>query len=442
MFLYPEFHLFYMDAILKKIKKKITPSKREYLEIQQIIQNIKSKINSIAKDRNYKVEVFIGGSVGKDTWLPNLHDIDFFLRFDYKKYYKQDEKISNYSEEILLNCFEQVLRLHGSRDYFQTTYKNYDLEFVPTLKISKPKQAKNITDASPLHVLWSKKKFKKNKGINTEIRLAKKFFKAAKVYGAESYINGFSGHVIDILTIYYGSFKNLVNAIDGWEKGMIIDIENHYKTRKTLFNKMNNSKTYGPMIVVDPIQPKRNCAAALNNENFNKIKKCAAKFLKNPTEDAFKEKEISLSSLKTIAKKQKKKLVYIEAEPEYENQDVAGAKIIKHFNYLLKQATLNNFEISAPDWEWNKDPDSKFRLWFFTNRKSLPKKKILWGPPITAKKEFIKSFKSKHSIQKIKKKKNKFYVEVPQLYQRIDTLISELDNHPYFRNFTFRIYNG
>ncbi len=429
-----------MDKTLAKIKKQITPSKKEYQEISKIIKEVKAKINSIAKKRKYAVEVFVGGSVGKNTWLPGLHDIDFFLRFNFRKYQNSDEKISNYSEEILLNCFEQVLRLHGSRDYFQTTYKNYDLEFVPTLKISKPKQAKNITDASPLHVIWAEKKFKNNKKLSSEIRLAKKFFKSAKVYGAESYINGFSGHVIDILTIYYKTFKNLVKTIPNWESGIIIDIENHYKNRNELLSEMNNSKLYSPLIIVDPIQPERNCAAALSKENLKKIKSHAKKFLKYPSEKYFEEEEISLSSLKSIAKKNKKKLIYIEAEPENENQDVAGAKIIKHFNYLLKQATLNDFEIINPDWDWNKDIDTNFRLWFFTSKKSLPKKKILWGPPITAKKEFINSFKNKHTIQKIKKKNQKYYVEVPRLYTQIEQLISELDNHPYFKNFTFRVY--
>ena len=429
-----------MERVLNLIKKEVTPSKAEYKKINEVVSEVKSRINQVAKKYKYDIDVFVGGSVGKDTWLPGLHDIDFFLRFDYAKYAKKDDKISDYSEEILLNCFDQILRLKGSRDYFQTGFRNYDLEFVPTLKILDYKKAKNITDASPLHVLWSESKIKKNKKINSEIRIAKKFFKAAKVYGAESYINGFSGHVINILTLYYGSFKKLVEAIDGWESGMIVDIEKHYNSREELIKKMNDSKMYGPLIVVDPIQPERNCAAALNVENFRKIKKYASQFLKKPLKEFFVEKKISLEALKKIAKKENKKLVYIEAQPESENQDIAGSKIMKAFRYLCKHAILNEFEIIKPDWEWDKDINSPFKMWFFTNKKALSKKKILWGPPKTSKKEFINNFKNKHQSSKVKVKNNKFYVEVDRLYQRIEQLISEMDNHEYFKNFRFSVW--
>ena len=98
-----------MDKILNQIRKEVTPSKKEYQEINDLVSEVKKRISSIAKKRKYDIEVFVGGSIGKDTWLPGLHDIDFFIKFNYNKYSKNSEKISDYSEEMLLNCFEYLL---------------------------------------------------------------------------------------------------------------------------------------------------------------------------------------------------------------------------------------------------------------------------------------------------------------------------------------------
>src|SRR3990167_7967472 len=50
------------------------------------------------------------------------------------------------------------------------------------------KEAKNMTDVSLLHVGWVKKRL--NKKLADQVRLAKKFFRAQKVYGAETFIRG------------------------------------------------------------------------------------------------------------------------------------------------------------------------------------------------------------------------------------------------------------
>jgi len=67
---------------------------------------------------------------------------------------------------------------------------------------------KNITDISPLHALWIRKN--SNEKVRDEIRKFKYFLKINDLYGAESYIRGFSGYIAEILVIYYKSFNNLI----------------------------------------------------------------------------------------------------------------------------------------------------------------------------------------------------------------------------------------
>ena len=136
-------------------------------------------------------------------------------------------------------------RLAGSRDYFKIALtkdsSTINVEIVPILDIAKVKNIQkvhNITDFSPLHVAWLNKITQKYHKLKDEIRISKQFLKAIKCYGAESYINGFSGHVIDILTIYYGSFEKLVKSIAKWDKQTIIDVQKHFRSKQKALQSM------------------------------------------------------------------------------------------------------------------------------------------------------------------------------------------------------------
>jgi tRNA nucleotidyltransferase (CCA-adding enzyme) len=195
----------------------------------------------------------IGGSTAKGTFLKGDHDIDIFVRFDRKKH--GNDPLDDLLAQVVPEGSERV---HGSRDYFQVHMHGYNFEMVPVLKVQRSSEAKNVTDMSPLHVAHVAKALKKAK-LADEIRLAKQFCKAAKVYGAESYINGFSGHVLDLLLIRYGSFTKLLQAAAVWGDHVVLDPGNHHKDPRF---SIDESKRLGPLLLVDPVQPERNAAAA------------------------------------------------------------------------------------------------------------------------------------------------------------------------------------
>src|SRR3989344_2754214 len=153
--------------MLKRVLETIKPSKEEISKMRtlskEVIDNIKIK----------DAVVVLGGSAAKDTWLKESHDVDLFVKFNYKKY--NDKDISNLLENALKKKFK-IKKLHGSRNYFQIKKNNLVFEIVPILDIRKAVEAKNITDISPLHAKWVKK-FR----VEDEIRLTKAFAKAQNV---------------------------------------------------------------------------------------------------------------------------------------------------------------------------------------------------------------------------------------------------------------------
>lgn len=384
-----------MESTLKIAKGLVTPSKAEEKKVHAIISEVANKINKEAKLQKLSAKLQAGGSAAKGTWLPGLSDIDFFLLFDYDEFSEKSAEISSYTERILKNIFK-INKLHGSRDYFSTNYKDYNIEIVPVLDISEEQEAKNITDFSPLHVNWFNALARKNPKLRTEARLAKQFFKVAGVYGAESYIRGLSGHAIEILIAYHGSFTNLVKAVAKWKFQEVIDIKRYYKSTKQVFEKLNKSKLNSAIILVDPIEKNRNAAAAFEKDKFMLAKEVCHKFLDKPSTEFFKEKEISIESLKK--KKQDMRLIVVHAKAQKGKPDVVGAKLRKEFEQLGKTLAENDFVVQDSGWHIHGDAAM---FWFYLDPTPLSAKKQHSGPPVKLK-EFAKAFRKKWKSVKIK----------------------------------------
>lgn len=399
-----------MQPILDKVLKRIKPKPAEIKRFQRITNQFLKKLNSQLKSANAKA--ILGGSGEKDTWLSDSHDIDIFVQFDYKEYKPQSPVLADILEVNLKKIFSKINRLHGSRDYFQTRYQNFTFEIVPILKITQAGQALNITDISPLHAQWVKKAPKQTKDY---IRLAKQFSKANNCYGAESYICGFSGYVLEILTIFYGSFKALLQAAVKWENKDIIDVENHYE-KNEVFKKINPSKLHSPLIVIDPVDKTRNAAAALSIEKFLLFKQKAAAFLQKPDLKSFEKEKISF---KDLERQTMHNLLYLEISSLPGKEDVIGTRLLKTFQFLKKR--LMPFEIKEANWDWDKK--SKAVFYFILEKKQIPPYFIRAGPPLKLEK-YVKEFKKKN--KDIFEERGRIMARIPIKYFQLKDFVKEI----------------
>ena len=399
-----------MKELLSKVSKELKPNEKVSSEIDAVIKNI----NALLKKAGVKAECVRGGSTAKGTFLKNDYDVDLFVRFDKKT----RGNISDILEKSLKKEFK-LERVHGSRDYFQIHNKLL-FEIVPVRKISNYKEAKNVTDMSPLHVDYVKKKLQKNQA--DEIRLAKQFCKAAKVYGAESYIKGFSGHILDLLVIHYRSFEKLVRAAVDWKPKVVIDIEKHLKDP---LKELDEAKIYAPLIIVDPIQPDRNAAAALSKEKFDRFVDSCKKFLLNPNKEFFKVKYIQKEK---VARKvlPNEELFFFEITALKGKNDVIGAKIMKAYEYMKTSLKKYEFEIVKTDWEFKE----KGIIYFILKKEKLSEKMIVRGPPIN-RKDGVQRFKAVH--KKVFEKNKRLFAEEKRKYRTTSELIKVLLKDKYVK---------
>ncbi len=369
-----------IPAILKQALSEISPNKEDHW----VVKDVNAFLNRLKlelKSRKINAKPILGGSFAKDTWLKGDYDVDVFVAFDMKH---KDDALSDLLAKALKPW--KTERVHGSRDYFQIHGKiNY--EIIPVLAIKTAKQAQNVTDFSPKHVAWVNTKGKKFKG---DIRLFKKFCKAQRMYGAESYIRGYSGHVVDILVIYFKGFLPLLKAASKWDAKakIVLDYNNSFKGQ-ALF-KLNESKIQGPLVVVDPVQPDRNAAAALVQEHFEALIHAAKDFLKKPSIDFFIEETESDADLK------KQGALIMHATTIKEKEDIAGVKMVKAFQYITQQLIDNDFTVMS-DWQWDKKSHAVY--WFRTKEKTLPATMLRRGPPTDIPKA-VAIFKKKYKTTK------------------------------------------
>ncbi len=352
-------------------------------------------------------EVFIGGSFAKGTIMKsNDYDIDVFVRFDWK-YEDLSKHLSKVVNLAGKKVGKKVKEVHGSREYYQIIFSDkLTFEIIPVTKIKKPQEERNVTDLSYFHVNYVQKKLKNN-ALVREILLAKKFCKANNFYGAESYIEGFSGYALECLIIYYGSFekmlKGLVNV--GHEK-LIIDIEKDYKTKAEIFMELNESKTQGPVILIDPTWKERNALAGLGEETFRKFQNRSVEFLAKPAKEFFEWKEFSKEDFEEYAKKKKYELIEVDLETERQEGDIAGTKMKKFARFLVWNFR-EFFEVTK--WEFvYSGLGQKSKAYFVLKSKGVVLKE---GPPLIMErdaKEFIKVNKEVFS------KKGKLWAKIKE----------------------------
>lgn len=366
------------------------PSKGEYIYLNKATNKFKKILSSHLRSKKINCEVFLGGSFAKETLIKsNFYEVDIFLRFK-----ELSEKRINSLIKVLKEfCKKNKLKiekLHGSRDYFRIFISDeLVFEIVPVKKISSPKQAENSTDLSYAHVRYIKKEISKNKNLKKEIVAIKRFCKAQKVYGAESFVGGFSGYALECLIINYKSLIKVANSILNSKEKIILDPARHYKNKHEILISLNESKLQSPIVLIDPTWKERNVLAALSNETFEKFKESLKKFISHPSKEFFIEKSFDEKLFEEEAKLNNLNLIKIKIKTNKQNGDIAGTKLLK-FSRFLEYNINKKFNIVRKEFVYNGEKEAVLYI------SARPMQEIIQkGPPVSLK-IHSKKFKELH----------------------------------------------
>ena len=255
--------------------------------------------------------------------------------------------------------------------------------------------------------------------------MLKKFCRAQGVYGAESYIKGFSGYVLEILTIHYGTFFDSIKAISRWKLPVYIDLNKFYRSRKDAFKKINKSKRVNELIIVDPTQKDRNASAAISKDKINSLIKACKEYLHNPSDEFFLEKRLMIKDL--VVESGENILLLGKIKAMKGKKDVVGSKIVKIYDYIEKQLKKHDFEVMKSNWHFNKDS----LIYYIIKDEILSEKIIHRGPPLKQKRH-VKEFKEKYKDHTINK--GTLYVKLDREAKTLKEFVKKLRRNSYIKS--------
>ncbi len=247
------------------------PDKEESEKLFSISERIKKEINDYCIKENINAEAMEVGSLSKKTNL-KCSDVDIFILFD-KEYSKKyiEIKGTEIGHKILKNGYEK----YAEHPYVSGYIDGVKVDIVPAFKIDEGETIVSSVDRTPLHTRFVNSY--SNERIIRDIRLLKVFMKLINVYGSEISKSGFSGYLCELLIIKLGSFDNVIKKFAYVNGRLHIPEGVDYE-----------KKFIEPAIIIDPVDPNRNAAAAVSIENLSKMKVASKLFIKYGNMDFIK----------------------------------------------------------------------------------------------------------------------------------------------------------
>jgi len=269
----------YIEDILKATLQKIKPLEEDRQRLYKLFNKVRKDLELCLSTTDKRFEITLQGSFAKDTFIKEDVDIDIFVLFD------PLDVSSEWIDKIFIphihNCLQNQYKLiikYASHPYVTTYIDNIEINIVPAYNVKSPNNIITAVDRTPFHTKYILSKL--NDALKDEIRILKYFLKTWNLYGAEINIQGFSGYLTELLILAYGTFLDLLKASKQWRPYKVcIDIEKHYKDVKDCLKAFKNNV----LIVVDPIDPKRNAAAAVSLKTFSTFRLLASLFLEKPS---------------------------------------------------------------------------------------------------------------------------------------------------------------
>ena len=376
-----------LEEVCDEVLKRVTPTATERKQVLSLATRLVEKVREEAKEKGVETEVRVEGSVAKNTWLRDCSEIDVFMRVPTTM---SREAFGTVCLEIAKKAtegYKQIERF-AEHPYLEAIVDNVWVNIVPCYRVKRGGWI-SATDRTPFHTDYVKPLLDEQKG--GEVRLLKRFMKGVGVYGAEIKVGGFSGYLCELLVLNYGSFVEVLRAAADWKKRTIIDYEGHYERRddaKKLFEE--------PFVMVDPVDKRRNVAAAVRKERLDEFIAASRAFLKAPDLKFFYPREVEALKVKELVNKINARgsaIVFISFEGIPTVPDVLWGQLYKSQRSLRKMIQQHDFTVLRDD-VWSNEKNLNIFIFEVENR-FIPNMKRHLGPPLRKRME-CENFLRKH----------------------------------------------
>ena len=261
------------EVVLQQVARRIVPPEKERERMLKLSERLRQDVERILADSGFQGRVTLQGSFARDTWLSGETDLDIFARFP------SSMERGEWTERVLpairkgLALFN-VIERYAEHPFLEFHVDGTRVNVVPCYDVEKG-EWKSATDRTPYHTEFMNTNLTPE--LRLEARLLKKFARGIGVYGAEIKVGGFSGMLIDTLALYCGSFMESIRQASSWTQGTLLEIE-----KPPAVLDMKKREPGVDLVVIDPVDPDRNLAAAVRPERLWSFVAAGREFLRGP----------------------------------------------------------------------------------------------------------------------------------------------------------------
>ena len=369
--------------IIKKIKPSKTVQKKVNATVNRLIKRVNQTIKNLSPD--YKLEPILVGSVAKDTYLKDP-DIDIFIMFPKSI---PVAELKKYGLEIGYAVLPDGEERYAEHPYISGKFNGFDTDIVPCYKLTNISDRMTAVDRTPFHTRFIKTHLHPEQ--HDEVRLLKQFLKGIDAYGAEIEVQGFSGYLCELLILYYGTFRNVLQAAINWPSGLVLklssDVSNSLMRDKSSREKSAFSLTLSrkfrqhQLVFIDPVDSNRNVASALEPEQFELFITACQAYLAQPRREFFFPKPItplSINQLKKLLQEEHRNILSVAFETPDVVPDILHGQLRKCQKAIQKLLDTAGFGVVHSKYFDN----NRTLILFELKLAKLPDMETHYGPPV------------------------------------------------------------
>ncbi|MCQ5377684.1 MAG: CCA tRNA nucleotidyltransferase, partial [Candidatus Methanomethylicia archaeon] len=264
-----------LASIKSKVAGMVTPTAEERAAVNRIAREVCARAEAASERLGIRSRAEVEGSVAKDTWIASDRDLDIFIIFPEGT---PLQVVKEKGLEIAKEAAGKGWKLgYAEHPYVEGSIKGFRVDIVPSIEMRKGDRPTTSVDRTPLHTDFVKSRA--DSRLRSEIRILKQFMKGIGVYGAELRVGGFSGYLCELLVLGYGSFEAVLEAVSRWKEGEVVEV---------VGGAAQISNVKGTLLYVsDPVDPRRNAAAAVTAKAYASFIAASRAYLKSPDEKFF-----------------------------------------------------------------------------------------------------------------------------------------------------------
>ncbi len=257
------------DRVEAAVAARLAPTPEFLARLGRARERLLTAVREAASRRESPlVRAVIAGSAARETFLSDRLDVDLFLLFPPDL---SDERLREEGLALAGAVLENPIRRYAEHPYLRGTFEGFAVDAVPGFAVADPARPRSPVDRTPFHQEYLARR--ETPALVAEVRLGKQFLRGLGVYGSEARTEGFSGYLLELLVVRFGSFRGLLRAARDWSIPVRLEAAGREPPRLP---------AEVALVLADPVDPNRNVASALSRRNLSALVLAARAYLDAP----------------------------------------------------------------------------------------------------------------------------------------------------------------